>query len=232
MAERIVMELKTGPVTIALKPDLAPGHVARIKELASKGFYDGIVFHRVIPGFMAQTGDPTGTGSGGSDLPNLQAEFSPANHVRGTCSMARSSSPNSANSQFFICFGDAPWLEQAIYGLGSGGRRHGACRCHQEGRRTQQRRDLRRARQDYQDERGCGRVIKFPPPLAGGGAEQSDAGEGFVRDAPLPRMFFALTLSLRTQNIRPLPQGEGDANCFVISVYSIPPAPNSHHTHT
>ena len=112
MAERIVMDLKSGPVVIELRPDLAPDHVARIKELASKGFYDGIVFHRVIPGFMAQTGDPTGTGSGGSDLPNLKAEFSGENHVRGTCSMARSSNPNSANSQFFICFADAPWLNR------------------------------------------------------------------------------------------------------------------------
>lgn len=112
MAERIVMDLKSGPVAIELRPDLAPGHVARIKELASKGFYDGIVFHRVIPGFMAQTGDPTGTGSGGSDLPNLKAEFSGESHVRGTCSMARSANPDSANSQFFICFGDAPWLNK------------------------------------------------------------------------------------------------------------------------
>jgi cyclophilin family peptidyl-prolyl cis-trans isomerase len=112
MAERIVMDLKTGPVAIELRPDLAPGHVARIKELASKGFYDGIVFHRVIPGFMAQTGDPTGTGSGGSDLPNLKAEFSGESHVRGTCSMARSANPDSANSQFFICFADAPWLNK------------------------------------------------------------------------------------------------------------------------
>ncbi len=108
----LVMELKTGPVTIALRPDLAPGHVERIKQLASKGFYDGIVFHRVIPNFMAQTGDPTGTGTGGSDLPDLKAEFSGHKHVRGTCSMARSSSPNSANSQFFICLGDAPWLDR------------------------------------------------------------------------------------------------------------------------
>jgi peptidylprolyl isomerase len=108
----IVMELKTGPVVIALRPDLAPDHVARVKELARRGFYDGVVFHRVIPGFMAQTGDPTGTGSGGSDLPDLKAEFSNESHVRGTCSMARSSSPNSANSQFFICFGDAPWLNR------------------------------------------------------------------------------------------------------------------------
>ncbi len=108
----IVLDLKTGPVTIALKPEVAPAHVARIKELARKGFYDGIVFHRVIPDFMAQTGDPTGTGSGGSDLPDLKAEFSAEKHVRGTCSMARTGNPNSANSQFFICFGDAPWLDK------------------------------------------------------------------------------------------------------------------------
>ena len=104
------MDLKTGPVIIELRPDLAPNHVARIKELAGQGFYDGIVFHRVIPGFMAQTGDPTGTGSGGSDLPDLKAEFSNESHVRGTLSMARSSDPNSANSQFFICFDDASFL--------------------------------------------------------------------------------------------------------------------------
>jgi peptidylprolyl isomerase len=108
----IVLELKTGPVTIALRPDLAPNHVARIKELTRAGFYDGIVFHRVIPGFMAQTGDPTGTGSGGSDLPDLKAEFSKESHVRGTVSAARTNDPNSANSQFFICFDEAPWLDR------------------------------------------------------------------------------------------------------------------------
>ena len=108
----LIMELKTGPVKIALRPDLAPNHVARIKQLTKAGFYDGIVFHRVIPDFMAQTGDPTGTGSGGSELPNLAAEFSDAKHVRGTVSMARAGSPNRANSQFFICFGDAPWLDR------------------------------------------------------------------------------------------------------------------------
>ncbi len=112
MSEHVVMELKTGPVVIELKPDLAPNHVARIKELAKSGFYDGVAFHRVIPGFMAQTGDPTGTGSGGSELPDLKAEFSAEHHVRGTCSMARTSNPNSANSQFFICFEDAPWLDR------------------------------------------------------------------------------------------------------------------------
>jgi len=110
--ERLIMELKTGPVTIELRPDLAPNHVARIKELAGSGFYDGIVFHRVIPGFMAQTGDPTGTGMGGSDKPDLKAEFSSEKHVRGTCSMARSSNPNSANSQFFICFDESSWLDR------------------------------------------------------------------------------------------------------------------------
>jgi cyclophilin family peptidyl-prolyl cis-trans isomerase len=108
----IILELKSGPVTIELRPDLAPNHVARIKELARQGFYDGIVFHRVIPGFMAQTGDPTGTGSGGSDLPDLKAEFSKESHVRGTVSAARTSDPNSANSQFFICFDEAPWLDR------------------------------------------------------------------------------------------------------------------------
>jgi cyclophilin family peptidyl-prolyl cis-trans isomerase len=108
----LILELKNGKVVIELRPDLAPNHVARIKELARKGFYDGIVFHRVIPGFMAQTGDPTGTGSGGSDLPDLKAEFSNEKHVKGTASMARTNNPNSANSQFFICFEDAPWLDR------------------------------------------------------------------------------------------------------------------------
>src|SRR5665213_3212212 len=108
----IILDLKSGAVKIALRPDLAPNHVARVKELASKGFYDGIVFHRVIPGFMAQTGDPTGTGSGGSDLPNLTAEFSDSSHKRGTVSAARTANPDSANSQFFICFDDAPWLDR------------------------------------------------------------------------------------------------------------------------
>jgi peptidylprolyl isomerase len=108
----LILDLKTGPVVIELKPDVAPNHVARIKDLARKGFYDGVVFHRVIPGFMAQTGDPTGTGSGGSDLPDLKAEFSATPHKRGTVSMARTSNPNSANSQFFICFDDASWLDR------------------------------------------------------------------------------------------------------------------------
>jgi peptidyl-prolyl cis-trans isomerase B (cyclophilin B) len=108
----LILELKSGPVAVALRPDLAPNHVARIKELTRKGFYDGVVFHRVIPGFMAQTGDPTGTGSGGSDLPDLKAEFTGEKHKRGTVSAARTQNPNSANSQFFICFDDAPWLDR------------------------------------------------------------------------------------------------------------------------
>jgi len=99
-----------GDVVIRLRPDLAPGHVERIKELTSEGFYDGVIFHRVIDGFMAQGGDPTGTGMGGSDKPDLKAEFSDEPHVRGTASMARAQNPNSANSQFFICFEDAGFL--------------------------------------------------------------------------------------------------------------------------
>ena len=108
----LILTLDTGPVTIRLRPDLAPGHVERIKALAREGFYDGVVFHRVIPGFMAQGGDPTGTGSGGSKLPNLKAEFSAEPHVRGVCSMARTPNPDSANSQFFICFDDARFLDK------------------------------------------------------------------------------------------------------------------------
>src|SRR3954462_5575413 len=108
----LVLELKSGLVKIALRPDIAPGHVERIKALTRRGFYDGVVFHRVIPGFMAQTGDPTGTGSGGSELPNLKAEFSSTSHKRGRVSAARTANPNSANSQFFICFDDAPWLDK------------------------------------------------------------------------------------------------------------------------
>ena len=101
-----------GDVVIKLRPDLAPGHVARITELAQEGFYDGVVFHRVIDGFMAQGGDPTGTGMGGSKKPDIKAEFSSEPHVRGVCSMARSSNPNSANSQFFIVFDDATFLDR------------------------------------------------------------------------------------------------------------------------
>jgi len=108
----LVIETTKGRVVIALRPDLAPGHVERIKTLARSKFYDGIIFHRVIDGFMAQTGCPHGTGMGGSDLPDLKAEFNTEPHVRGVCSMARSSNPNSANSQFFICFDDARFLDR------------------------------------------------------------------------------------------------------------------------
>ena len=109
----LVLNLDSGgDVVIRLRPDLAPGHVARIKELVEEGFYDGIVFHRVIPGFMAQGGDPTGTGRSGSSKPNLKAEFSSEPHVRGAVSMARTNDPNSANSQFFICFDDATFLDR------------------------------------------------------------------------------------------------------------------------
>lgn len=106
----LLLETSKGIVKIALRPDLAPGHVTRIRELAREGFYDGIIFHRVIAGFMAQTGCPKGTGTGNSRKPDLKAEFNKEPHVRGTCSMARTSAPNSANSQFFICFGDAAFL--------------------------------------------------------------------------------------------------------------------------
>ena len=108
--QALIMETTKGKVVIELFPELAPGHVARIKELARQGFYDGVVFHRVIEGFMAQGGDPTGTGTGGSGK-KLKAEFSKEPHVRGTASMARASSPDSADSQFFICFDDARFLD-------------------------------------------------------------------------------------------------------------------------
>ena len=111
-ADRLTFTLSSGgDVVIKLRPDLAPGHVERITTLAKDGFYDGVKFHRVIPGFMAQGGDPTGTGFHGSKLPDLKAEFSSEPHVRGTCSMARSQNPDSANSQFFICLDDARFLD-------------------------------------------------------------------------------------------------------------------------
>ncbi len=110
--DTLVLDTTKGRVVIEMRPDLAPGHVAHIKKLAREGFYDGIVFHRVIEGFMAQTGCPKGTGTGGSEYPNLKAEFNSEPHVRGTASMARSQSPDSANSQFFICFDDAPFLNR------------------------------------------------------------------------------------------------------------------------
>ncbi len=115
-----------GDVKIKLRPDLAPGHVARIKELVGEGFYDGVKFHRVIPGFMAQGGCPHGTGTGGSDKPDLKAEFNTEPHVRGVCSMARASNPNSANSQFFICFDDATFLDRqyTVWGQVESGMEH------------------------------------------------------------------------------------------------------------
>jgi peptidylprolyl isomerase len=110
-AESLVLETTKGKVVIQLRPDLAPKHVEQVKALAGKGFYDGVVFHRVIEGFMAQTGDPTGTGMGGSDLPDIPAEFSDAHFARGTVGMARAQDPNSANSQFFIMFADGSFLD-------------------------------------------------------------------------------------------------------------------------
>ncbi len=107
----LILEITHGPVVIEMMPDVAPGHVARIKELAREGFYDGVVFHRVIEGFMAQTGDPTGTGMGGSGK-KLKAEFNATPHERGIVSMARAQDPNSGDSQFFICFDDATFLDR------------------------------------------------------------------------------------------------------------------------
>ena len=124
--DTMVLDTTKGRVVIAMRPDLAPGHVARIKELVEEGFYDGVVFHRVIDGFMAQGGDPTGTGMGGSKKPDLKAEFSSEPHVRGICSMARASNPNSANSQFFIVFDDATFLDKqyTVWGEVVGGMEH------------------------------------------------------------------------------------------------------------
>jgi peptidylprolyl isomerase len=109
--DTLIIDTTKGRVTVAMRPDLAPDHVARIKELARKGFYDGVSFHRVIEGFMAQTGDPTGTGTGGSGQ-KLKAEFNTEPHTRGAVSMARAQSPDSADSQFFICFDDATFLDR------------------------------------------------------------------------------------------------------------------------
>ena len=108
---KLTLTLDTGEVEIKLRPDLAPNHVARVAKLANDGFYDGVIFHRVIDGFMAQGGDPSGTGMSGSKEPNLKAEFSREPHVRGVCSMARTMDPNTANSQFFICLDDAGFLD-------------------------------------------------------------------------------------------------------------------------
>lgn len=125
-AQTLTLTLPTGDVVIKLRPDLAPKHVEQISALAAEGFYDGVVFHRVIDGFMAQGGDPTGSGMGGSHLPNIEAEFSREPHVRGVCSMARSSNPHSANSQFFICFDDARFLDgqYTVWGEVTSGMEH------------------------------------------------------------------------------------------------------------
>lgn len=122
----LYLDLESGRVTIELLPDIAPQHVERIKTLTREGFYDGIVWHRVIDGFMAQTGDPTGTGMGGSELPDLPAEFSDYDYGRGTVGMARSTSPNSANSQFFICFDDCGFLngQYTVWGQVTDGMEH------------------------------------------------------------------------------------------------------------
>ncbi|HEY0165004.1 MAG TPA: peptidylprolyl isomerase [Sphingomicrobium sp.] len=126
-AQRLTLSLSSGgDVVIKLRPDLAPGHVERIATLAERGFYDGVTFHRVIPGFMAQGGDPTGTGMSGSELGNLKAEFSSEPHVRGVASMARASDPNSANSQFFICLADSNFLDNqyTVWGEVESGMEH------------------------------------------------------------------------------------------------------------
>lgn len=119
MADTLTFSLDSGDVVIKLRPDLAPQHVARITELAQEGFYDGLIFHRVIDGFMAQGGCPNGSGMGGSSKPNLPQEFNSEPHVRGVCSMARAQDPNSANSQFFIVFDDATFLDRQYTAWGN-----------------------------------------------------------------------------------------------------------------
>ena len=125
-AQKLTLSLDTGDVVITLRPDLAPGHVARITELASEGFYDGVKFHRVIAGFMAQGGCPHGTGMGGSAKPDLKQEFNDYSHQEGVCSMARAASPDSANSQFFICLDDASFLDRqyTVWGVVESGMEH------------------------------------------------------------------------------------------------------------
>ncbi len=152
----LILETTQGPVTIEMRPDLAPGHVARIKELVREGFYDGIVFHRVIEGFMAQTGCPQGTGTGGSGK-KLKAEFNREPHVRGTTSMARAASPDSGDSQFFICFDDAPLPRQPVHGVGQGDRGHG------QRRQDQARRAGAESGQDRQGADGRGRGLRAKP---------------------------------------------------------------------
>jgi len=126
MSDTLTLSVDSGDIVIKLRPDLAPGHVERIKELAGEGFYDGVKFHRVIDGFMAQGGCPDGTGMGGSSKPNLAQEFNAEPHVRGVCSMARAQDPNSANSQFFICLDDATFLDNqyTAWGVVESGMEH------------------------------------------------------------------------------------------------------------
>ncbi len=153
--DTLILDTSKGPVTIRMRPDLAPQHVARIKELVREGFYDGIVFHRVIDGFMAQTGCPHGTGTGGSGK-KLKAEFSKEKHVRGTVSMARAQSPDSGDSQFFICFADAPFLngQYTVWGQVTAG--------HGERRQDQARRAGRQSRPHRQGAHGRRRVTRSP----------------------------------------------------------------------
>jgi len=126
MSDTLTLTVDSGDIVIKLRPDLAPKHVERIKELANEGFYDGVKFHRVIDGFMAQGGCPDGTGMGGSSKPNLEQEFNSEPHVRGVCSMARAQDPNSANSQFFICLDDASFLDKqyTAWGVVESGMEH------------------------------------------------------------------------------------------------------------
>ena len=169
--DTLTLETTKGKVVIAMRPDLAPGHVARIKELVKEGFYDGIVFHRVIDGFMAQTGCPQGTGTGGSGQ-KLKAEFNKEPHVRGTVSMARAANPDSGDSQFFICFDDAALPRQPVHRLGQGDRGHG------QRRQDQARRAGAQPRQDRQGDDGG--VIPSPR-VRGEGGERSEPDEGASR---------------------------------------------------
>ena len=185
----LLIETTKGPVVIEMRPDLAPNHVAHIKKLAREGVYDGIVFHRVIDGFMAQTGDVNGngadtsrTGTGGSKYPNLKQEFNAEPHVRGIASMARSQNPDSANSQFFIVLRRRPLPRHAVHGLGQGDRGHG------ERRQDQARRAGARSGQDGlgQGRRRRRNDAASPPsPVLGGARRVPGAGDrvGHLRDA-------------------------------------------------
>ena len=183
----LYIDVPDGRVVIAMRPDLAPGHVAQIKALARRGFYDGVPFHRVIDGFMAQTGDPTGTGTGGSGN-KLKAEFSNEKHVRGTVSMARAQDPNSADSQFFIVLRAGPVPRRAIHDLGRGHLRHGAHRRDQEGRPGAQ----RHGQQPGQDHPHAGR----------GGRGEGEVSR--LRDSTsVPKQFHAPQVECRRHEILP-----------------------------